>query len=211
MNKDKIKEIGITLLIAFLCLFCFKAYHYLSNKKLAEDIVEYSTNDTHKIPEKYQYLVQDIKVEGKTTTEKVESFSNNFIIAFNNTPIENRYEIFINIMHISFCRIAMLNINIDNLEPIEIPTEGMKALYYIQEAMQKENIPFKLVTLYQISKGLKDKYPSLWELKIFLLKNKELKSQFLNDQYNKTLTDIHLDLNMNEISIIKEKIRLAQG
>lgn len=211
MNKEKIKNIGIQLTTALVVIFCFKAYHYIKSKTESENIVTYSTENKTQVQEKYLYLAEEIKVSGNTKEEQIDSFCNNFSVAFNNTPIEKRYELFINIIHISFCRIAMLNIDVDNLEPIEIPTEGMKAIYYIQEAMQKENQPFKLATIYQISYGLKDKYPSLWELKLLLSKNESLKKQFLDQQYKKAITDIELGLNLNELALIKEKIRLAQG
>ena len=38
-----------------------------------------------------------------------------------------------------------------------------------------------------------------------------LKKQFLDQQYKKAITDIELGLNLNELALIKEKIRLAQG
>ena len=55
------------------------------------------------------------------------------------------------------------------------------------------------------------KYPPLWELKTFLLKNDQLKRQFESEQYKKAITDIELGLNLNELALIREKIRLAQG
>lgn len=211
MNKEKIKNIGIQVTVALAVIFCLKVYHYIKNKTESKNIVAYSNENKTQVQEKHLYLADEIKVSGNTKEEQIDSFCNNFSVAFNNTPIEKRYELFINIIHISFCRIAMLNIDVDNLEPIEIPTEGMKAIYYIQEAMQKENKPFKLATIYQISYGLKDKYPSLWELKLLLSKNESLKKQFLDQQYKKAITDIELGLNLNELALIKEKIRLAQG
>ena len=205
MNKEKIKNIGIQVTVALAVIFCLKVYHYIKNKTESKNIVAYSNENKTQVQEKHLYLADEIKGSGNTKEEQIDSFCNNFSVAFNNTPIEKRYE------HISFCRIAMLNIDVDNLELIEIPTEGMKAIYYIQEAMQKENQPFKLATIYQISYGLKDKYPSLWELKLLLSKNESLKKQFLDQQYKKAITDIELGLNLNELALIKEKIRLAQG
>lgn len=211
MNKEKIKNLGIQLTIALVIIFCLKVYHYIKNKTESANITTYSNENKTQVQEKYLYLTKEIKISGNTKEEQIDSFCDNFSIAFNNIPIEKRYELFINIMHISFCRIAILNIDLDKLEPIDIPTKGMMALYYIQKAMQKENKPFKLASIYQISYELKDKYPSLWELKLLLLKNESLKKQFLDQQYKKTITDIRLGLNLNELALIKEKIRLAQG
>ena len=85
------------------------------------------------------------------------------------------------------------------------------ALYYIQAGLQKEKQPFKLAIVYYASNSFKDKYPPLWELKTFLLKNDQLKRQFESEQYKKAITDIELGLNLNELALIREKIRLAQG
>lgn len=209
--KEKLKQILPQIIITIFIFFCFKAYHYIKSKTESENITTYSSENKTQVQEKYLYLAEEIKISGNTKEEQIDSFCDNFSIAFNSTPIEKRYELFINIMHISFCRIAILNIDLDKLEPIDIPTEGMAALYYIQKAMQKENKPFKLASIYQISYGLKDKYPSLWELKLLLSKNESLKKQFLDQQYKKAITDIQLGLNLNELALIKEKIRLAQG
>lgn len=211
MNKEKIKNMGIQATVALVVIFCLKAYHYIKNRTESENIITYSNENKTQVQEKYLYLAEEIKAAGNTKEEQIDSFCDNFSIAFNNMPIEKRYELFINIMHISFCRIAILNIDLEKLEPIDIPTEGMKSIYYIQQAMKKEKQPFKLATIYQASNSLKEKYPSLWELKLLLLKNESLKKQFLDQQYKKTITDIRLGLNLNELALIKEKIRLAQG
>lgn len=211
MNKEKIKNIGVQIIAALAAILCLRAYHYIENKTKAENIVTYSDENKTDVQEKYLYLAKEIKVLGDTREEQIDSFCDNLNIAINNTPIEKRYELFINIVHIGFCRIALLDIDIEKLKPIEIITEGLMALYYIQEGLQKEKQPFKLAIVYYASNSFKDKYPPLWELKTFILKNDQLKRQFESEQYKKAITDIELGLNLNELALIREKIRLAQG